>query len=324
MIGMVSKWSIAFFVAISAIWLFRTCIKFGSNKIGESEIKFIKVILYGFITICTLYNMLWINGNNTYLNFCVFLVSYWELVDNSDEIIEKFGDLKNKKSKKKGKKMVDFFRKYGIVSVLAAITGFPFLAMFLVSKNCEIFSWVNQHNEWIGFWGNYFGGIVGGLITLYVLVKTLEDNKRNLEKTITADKENVLNEWRKQFNDELLKQVLEYHTGLSDLVNYLINFKFPENIGSKISELSVLSGILEIKLLSKKQDPKYQCDELLETLERTTAAFNALISEINEILSSGKKDSEKARLKEIGENIHKQIDDLRTSMENYYIKEQKR
>ena len=34
-------------------------------------------------------------------------------------------------------------------------------------------------NEWIGFWGGYLGSIIGGLITLYVLFRTLKDNKKN-------------------------------------------------------------------------------------------------------------------------------------------------
>ena len=37
-------------------------------------------------------------------------------------------------------------------------------------------------NEWIGFWGGYLGSIIGGLITLYVLVKTLQDNRESQQR----------------------------------------------------------------------------------------------------------------------------------------------
>ncbi len=40
----------------------------------------------------------------------------------------------------------------------------------------------DTNNVWIGFWGSYLGAIVGGVISgcvaMYVLVKTLQDNKR--------------------------------------------------------------------------------------------------------------------------------------------------
>lgn len=33
------------------------------------------------------------------------------------------------------------------------------------------------NNDWVGFWGGYLGAIIGGVITLYVLVVTIGDSK---------------------------------------------------------------------------------------------------------------------------------------------------
>lgn len=37
-------------------------------------------------------------------------------------------------------------------------------------------------NDWIGFWGSYAGSVVGGIITLLVMKKTLESNRQNQER----------------------------------------------------------------------------------------------------------------------------------------------
>ena len=59
----------------------------------------------------------------------------------------------------------------GMIIVLFMIPlGIAFLLKF-------DFIITDTSSGWIGFWGSYLGGIVGGLITLYVLFKTLKENR---------------------------------------------------------------------------------------------------------------------------------------------------
>lgn len=59
----------------------------------------------------------------------------------------------------------------GLMFVLLVI---PLGIAFLLRFNFII---TDTSSGWIGFWGSYLGGIVGGLITLYVLFRTLKENK---------------------------------------------------------------------------------------------------------------------------------------------------
>ena len=82
--------------------------------------------------------------------------------------------------------------------VLVAIVISPILIAVFVSL--PILDGLSASNDWIGFWGGYIGAILGGIITLYVLLETIRDNKeqqrrnerisfynRLLEKTVKID-----------------------------------------------------------------------------------------------------------------------------------------
>lgn len=63
-----------------------------------------------------------------------------------------------------------------------------------------------ENNDWAGFWGGYLGAIIGGGITLYVMWKTNEEARENLEKTLNHEKEISLQEEKREFcNDLILK-----------------------------------------------------------------------------------------------------------------------
>lgn len=75
--------------SISGIALFWFGANFMSKtKIrGNEDIKLIKVLLYTAITVGTMYDFLWKHGSNTLLNLFIFLVSFFEIYSNADEII---------------------------------------------------------------------------------------------------------------------------------------------------------------------------------------------------------------------------------------------
>ena len=73
--------------SISAIAGFCFIVKFVGKTKGNDDIKLIKVFLYTAITIGTMYDFLWKPGSNTLLNLFIFLVSFFEIYSNADDII---------------------------------------------------------------------------------------------------------------------------------------------------------------------------------------------------------------------------------------------
>lgn len=66
-----------------------------------------------------------------------------------------------------------------VITMMVTILVVPLIIAFLLSFRLIC---TDTTNEWIGFWGGYLGSIIGGIIsgciTLYVMVKTLEDGKK--------------------------------------------------------------------------------------------------------------------------------------------------
>lgn len=73
-----------------------------------------------------------------------------------------------------------------ILIVIALI--FPFLTIRLITPIdnppqklngiCTFLSNVKENSDWIGFWGNYFGGVSGGIITVMVFFWTIKDSEK--------------------------------------------------------------------------------------------------------------------------------------------------
>ncbi len=169
--------------------------------------------------------------------------------------------------------------------------------------------------SWIGFWGGYLGAILGGLITLFVLWKTLkeEKNARNREEKVSY------------FNN-----MIHLWSELACLTNDLCLFiyrceadykKEEKNINDSIEKVyiqkaKVASFKTEIELLLRTRMELYKIDELLtslniifEKVENTIALFesekqkkfsdvkghNNLEKNINELKIEVKKSTEKIR-----------------------------
>ena len=76
----------------------------------------------------------------------------------------------------KGEKKIEAYKNRDVVKlVLVAIVISPILIAVFVSL--PILDGLSASNDWIGFWGGYIGAILGGIITLYVLLETIRDNK---------------------------------------------------------------------------------------------------------------------------------------------------
>lgn len=84
---------------------------------------------------------------------------------------------------KHNKKYVKLILLIGIILIV------PLLIDWLVIHN-RIPSNISNP-DWVSFLGNYAASIISGLITLFVLYRTLGDNRANLEKSLAASKKEI-------------------------------------------------------------------------------------------------------------------------------------
>ena len=73
---------------------------------------------------------------------------------------------------------MDFLKKHKIFIVIATFIGSPILVILMTTLSVIN---VNTDNQWIGFWGNYLGAIIGGILgiagAIFVLTETLHANQ---------------------------------------------------------------------------------------------------------------------------------------------------
>lgn len=105
-----------------------------------------------------------------------------------------------------------------IIAVTVVIIPF-FLGCFISSP---IFKNFVGGINWIGFWGSYLGSVVSGLITLFVLFKTLESNKEDLEKTFIENKKMQQRQEKIDYCEKIIRLSSSY---VNDVVDELIGAK---------------------------------------------------------------------------------------------------
>ncbi len=91
--------------------------------------------------------------------------------------------------------------------IFLAIIASPIIVDFILYRNNPISEWlptVGCPNEWIGFWGNIAGNILGGIIVLIVLHYTLKENAVLRETQIKTIKYTQQQTWL----DNLRQQVI--------------------------------------------------------------------------------------------------------------------
>ena len=108
-------------------------------------------------------------------------------------------------------------------------------------------------NEWIGFWGGYLGAIIGGIITLAVMQKTLKsehDNRNREEKIVYFNQITNLISKLVQATHELdLYMARRRYEKENDITENI--FKENAILTSIITELQIMletrSGVYEVK-----------------------------------------------------------------------------
>lgn len=107
--------------------------------------------------------------------------------------------------------------KFKLIHILIIIIGVilspVILNIILKSPNFWI-EGIGNEIDWLAFWGSYGGATIGGLITLYVLYKTLTQNDNNN----TASKDLQLAIVKAQFKQNWLDNFI---VDLKEIINYV-------------------------------------------------------------------------------------------------------
>lgn len=76
----------------------------------------------------------------------------------------------------------------GILSAIVVLIIIPLIVAVVTTAHVID---VNTESQWIGFAGNYLGALIGGAIsggiTMYVLFRTLKDNRQTLDETLANE-----------------------------------------------------------------------------------------------------------------------------------------
>lgn len=152
-------------------------------------------------------------------------------------------------------------KKFIILLCVAGLLLFPIIIAVLVSL--PIFPKLETHNDWIGFWGGYLGSILGGLITLFVLKITIDDNnklKRREEKI--------------SYYNHITKLYASFGATAGDLctlANRYIKERSQQNRDSFVQKYNVLYTIMaEISILLESSLEVYKVQDFCEKYRAIT------------------------------------------------------
>ncbi len=72
---------------------------------------------------------------------------------------------------------------YGIIALISIISV-PIILNFVLQISFPNIKIIGDADTWLGFWSAYSGSVIGSMITLFVLYKTLRQNQENHKKQI--------------------------------------------------------------------------------------------------------------------------------------------
>lgn len=155
--------------------------------------------------------------------------------------------------------MKKYWKIFTIAIFLSIIT--PIIIGFGVSQDI-LNDWTND-NDWIGFWGSYAGAVIGSIVTLLVLWRTLEDNR------LAREREEKVNYYNNLINTIAL-YLTDLDIYLSSIIQ-LVNFQkvelyndFFQAKNQVIKSSIILCTQLHIKQGTENVDKIIECIESIE------------------------------------------------------------
>lgn len=100
--------------------------------------------------------------------------------------------------------------------ILLGIAAIPWILEFVIFRN-DVYS-VLSNGEWSGFLGSYIGGALGGIGTLLAVYITTKETRKIQRENLTQIEEEIrrnARKERKQFADEIAKDIAAYITDIS-------------------------------------------------------------------------------------------------------------
>ena len=146
------------------------------------------------------------------------------------------------------------------ILILLAIVATPIIVNFILYSNNPISNWlptVGLPSEWIGFWGNVAGNILGGLIVLIVLHYTLKENTVLRETQIKTIKYTQQQTWL----DNLRQQLIGNYNML-DMQSLSIALYKLQNREYEEAQMSLLSLNRNIEFQTNSSSLYFLHDEL--------------------------------------------------------------
>ncbi len=200
-----------------------------------------------------------------------------------------------------------------IIISIFVIAALPFVLEIAIFRN-DVYS-VLSNGEWGGFLGSYIGGVLGGVGTLLaVYITTKETRKIQQENSTQIEDEKRRNERkeRKQFADEIAKDIATY---ITDISNYFYACR-------DLKQLYVKERNLNDELYRID----WQIGQKHNTLKKLNLDKNAdeYISVQNELEELKQKESElKYRIGKNAREIERNKADRTVANERYFLLQMK-
>lgn len=199
-----------------------------------------------------------------------------------------------------------------ILAALAVILALPFLLEFFVFRN-DVYSALSN-GEWGSFLGSYIGGALGGIGTLLaVYITTKETRKIQQENARQIEIEKRRNERRerKQFVDEVAKDVASY---VADISKYFYACRYLNRLYDK-------KGTIDNELdqtqheIRKKYNNLNQQRAIGNMIGRDEDVY--ILGEIEELKQ--KESEQKYRIEKLEREIDKNKPDRKIAIERRYL-----
>lgn len=108
------------------------------------------------------------------------------------------------------------------VKTLLMILFFVLLIIILpiliaIGTSADILNWATNDNDWIEFWGGYVGTILGSVVTLFVMFRSLSDSRMALQKTLQNEKNIQKQNEILEFSSLLIEKSASYSVEIENM-----------------------------------------------------------------------------------------------------------
>jgi len=138
-----------------------------------------------------------------------------ELQDFINEEFNKYQSVINNRPVRCGN-VINFIKNNTVALIIFTLLGIPILIGIIVS--IPSIQYLSTQNDWIGFWGNYSGGIIGATIGGFVAYKIA---KNGFEKQRQLDREEKITEMRMKSLPDFILAIISLQQKIQQEKQYL-------------------------------------------------------------------------------------------------------